>query len=91
MVKLYICLKNDRVKTIINQVCKDIFIKDKTFKFTVFKNRRYRGREQDCMHILSIDCKDKDEAHKKGCWFVNKAGVEEGKERGFNLYYWVRE
>jgi hypothetical protein len=90
MVKLYICLKNDRVKTIINQVCKDIFIKDKTFKFTIFKNRSYRGREQDCQFILSIACRDKDEAHKKGCWFVNKAGVEEGKERGFDLYYWVR-
>ena len=85
MTKLYICLKNDRVKTIINQVCKDIFIIDDEFKFTIFKNRRYRGREQDCMYILSIACKDKDDAHKKGMWFVKKVDIGDEK-----LYYWVK-
>lgn len=85
-VKLYICLKNDRIREVVKQVCKDIFIKDKTFTFTIFKNRTFRGREQDCQFILSIACKDKDEAHKKGCWFVNKVDIGEEK-----LYYWVRE
>ena len=83
--KLYICLKNDRIKEILNQVCKDIFIIDKSFNFTIFKNRRFMGRTQDCQFILSILCKDKDEAHRKGCWFVNKVDV--GEEE---IYYWVR-
>jgi len=86
MTKLYICLKTDRIKTIIEQVCKDIFVIDKTFNFTIFKNRRFMGRKQDCMFILSINCKDNDTAHRKGMWFVNKVDVGEEK-----LYYWVRE
>lgn len=85
MTKLYICLKNDRIKEILNQVCKDIFIIDKSFNFTIFKNRRFRGGEKDCQFILSIRCADKDEAHRKGMWFVNKVDVGEEK-----LYYWVR-
>jgi len=86
MSKLYICIKNDRIKDILNQVCKDIFIKDKSFNFTIFKNRRFRGREtQDCQFILSIPCKDKDEAHRKGMWFVKKVDI--GEEE---MYYWVR-
>ena len=95
MTKLYICLKNDRIKTVIEQICKDIFVIDKTFNFTIFKNRRFMGREQDCQFILSINCKDKDEAHKKGCWFVNKAGVKEDVDENVirkieGLYYWVK-
>lgn len=87
MTKLYICLKTDRIKTIVEQVCKDIFIIDKTFNFTIFKNRRFMNRKQDCQFILSINCKDKDEAHKKGSWFVGKVDVGEEKR----LYYWVKE
>lgn len=85
MTKLYICLKNDRIKEILNQVCKDIFVVDKSFNFTIFKNRRFRGGEKDCQFILSIRCADKDEAHRKGMWFVKKVDV--GEEE---LYYWVR-
>ena len=85
MSKLYICLKTDRIKTIVEQVCKDIFVMDKTFNFTIFKNRRFIGRKQDCQFILSIACKDKDYAHRKGMWFVSKVDVGEEK-----LYYWVR-
>jgi len=85
MTKLYICLKNDRIKEILAQVCKDIFIIDKSFNFTIFKNRRFRGGEKDCQFVLSIRCADKDEAHRKGTWFVNKVDI--GEE---NLYYWVR-
>ena len=84
MTKLYICLKTDRIKEAIEQVCKDIFIMDKTFNFTIFKNKRFKGREQDCLFILSIACKSVDEAHRKGCWFFHKTGIE-------GLYYWVRE
>lgn len=96
MTKLYICLKTSRIKELIEQICKDIFVIDSGFNFTIFKNRRFRGGEKDCQFILSISCKDKDEAHKKGCWFVNKAGVEEdvdGKviRKIEGLYYWVKE
>jgi hypothetical protein len=91
MVKLYICLKNDNVKEIVHQVCKDIFVKDSTFKFTIFKNKRFRGRKQDCMHIVSIDCKDVDEAHRKGTWFVNKVDIPTVLPGNDKLYYWVRE
>jgi hypothetical protein len=86
MTKLYICLKNDRIKEIVEQVCKDIFVKDKTFNYSIFRNKGFRGREKDCMHVLSIQCKDKDDAHKKGVWFVNKVDIGEDK-----LYYWVKE
>jgi len=85
MTKLYICLKDDIIKTIVEQVCKDIFVIDKTFNFTIFKNRNFMRRKQDCMFILSISCYDKDTAHKKGMWFVNKVDVGEEK-----LYYWVK-
>ena len=86
MTKLYICLKNDRIKEIVEQVCKDIFVIDKSFNFTIFKNRRFRGGEKDCQFILSINCKDKDEAHKKGSWFVGKVDVGD-----VGMYYWVKE
>ena len=86
MTKLYICLKTDRIKIIVEQVCKDIFVIDKTFNFTIFKNRRFRGGEKDCLFILSIPCKDKDEAHRKGSWFVGKVDIGDEK-----LYYWVRD
>jgi len=72
MTKLYICLKTERIKTIVEQVCKDIFIKDKTFKYTIFKNKSFRGREKDCRFILSINCPDVDNAHKRGTWFAKK-------------------
>lgn len=85
MTKLYICLKTDRIKTIVEQVCKDIFVIDKTFNFTIFKNRRFMGGEKDCQFILSISCCDKDTAHRKGMWFVKKVDVGDDK-----LYYWVR-
>lgn len=75
MTKLYICIKTERIKTIVEQVCKDIFIKDKTFKYTIFKNKSFRGREQDCRFILSIDCPDNDTAHKKGTWFAKKVAI----------------
>lgn len=86
MTKLYICLKTDRIRTIVEQVCKDIFIIDRTFNFNIFKNRRFKGGEKDCQFILSIACKDKDAAHRKGMWFVGKVDVGEEK-----LYYWVKE
>ena len=79
-------MKNDRIKTIVEQVCKDIFIIDKTFNFTIFKNRRFMNRKQDCQFILSINCKDKDSAHRKGSWFVGKVDVGD-----VGMYYWVKD
>ncbi len=86
MVKLYICLKTARVKMIVEQVCKDIFVIDKTFNFTIFKNKRFRGKEKDCMFIASIDCKDKDDAHRRGSWFIGKVDVGD-----VGMYYWIKE
>ena len=78
-------MKNDRIKTIVEQVCKDIFIIDKSFNYTIFKNKWFKGGEKACVHIVSIICKDKDDAHRKGTWFVNKVDVGD-----VGMYYWVR-
>jgi len=48
----------------IKKVCEDIFEKDKTFKFKIFKKENW---------VLVIESKTRDEAFKRGMWFLKKA------------------
>ncbi len=70
----------EALKEKIKQVCEDITAKDDTFKWRIryssFENKKY------CLRIF---CNSKDEAHKKGTWFVKK--VFDDKE----LYFVKKE
>ena len=79
-------LKNDIEKEFIEDVCKDIGLKDRTFKYD-FIHCRY-GKYK---WILKILCKDADEAHQRGMWFNKKVGLkdDEGVYHPFGLLYWI--
>ncbi len=53
----------------VRKVCSDIFEKDKSFKFKIFKKDNW---------VLCIESKDRDTAFKRGMWFLTK--VFKGKE-----------
>ena len=83
-------LKDNYEKEMVEDVCRDIGLKDRTFKYD-FMYCRY-GKYK---WILKILCKDKDEAHRRGTWFHNKVGVTEtiDDEEIFTplgLLYWVK-
>ena len=69
MLKIYLWITEDE-KPIVERVCKDIFIKDDTFLWTMFKDK---GREG--MFVLSISSPDIDIAHMRGVWFINKVPI----------------
>jgi len=63
----------------IREICFDIKEKDENFKFKIYKNVYPKIKES---HLLVLFCSSKDEAHKKGMWFINKTP--------FFKRYWVK-
>lgn len=64
----------------IREICFDIKEKDESFKFKIYRNVYPKVKGS---HLLIIFCSSKDEAHKKGTWFINKTPFFER--------YWVKE
>ncbi len=78
MYKLYVCIKDEMTKEVLSQVAKDIYVEDKTFKFSIFK-----GKYGECMYIMSVECINKDNAYRRGVWL--KENVDK------SLMFWVKE
>lgn len=78
MFKLYVCVKDEITKDRISDIAKDIYIKDNTFKYSII-----RAKYGNCKYLLVVNCRNKDQAHKRGMWFVNNVDS--------SLTYWVKE
>jgi hypothetical protein len=63
----------------IEKICRDIFEKDPTFKYRIYQSffKKYD-------FILTFFSTSRNQAHKRGTWFVKKAGIE-------GLLYWVKK
>lgn len=61
------------------KVCKDINAKDPTFKYRINPSQ---FKKYD--FVLAVFSGTKDHAHERGCWIINKVGIE-------GLNYWVKE
>lgn len=84
MFKLYVCIPNKEMKERIEEVCKNIYIDDKSFKFSIVKAKKKAVatvKPLICEYILVVKCSDKNIAHRRGMWFNHK----------FGLNYWVKE
>jgi len=66
------------------EVCRRIRDKDRTFRFRLHKLRDKDKLSKIFDYILIIASSDKDTAHRRGLYLINKVNALKGK------YYWVR-
>ena len=75
--KLYIAFRNKDFEKI-KQICKDISKKDSNFKYRFFDSKDKTKADK----ILSVNCENINQGHKRGLWFIKKCCVGE--------FYWVK-
>ena len=75
-----IAFSGNELKEKISKICSDIFMKDRSFRYKIFRNYH-----NDSDWLLVIKSRDEDTAHKRGTILVKKY------LKGENLLYWVKE
>jgi hypothetical protein len=70
MYTTFIGLKTQEQKEVLEKICQDIHKKDSTFKFEIKPPKKPNSQY---IFLLMIQSPDKNTAHKRGCWLVNKA------------------